>query len=441
VTQQSGGDHGVIVIGAGLAGLVCARVLHEAGRPVTVLEASDGVGGRVRTDEVDGFLLDRGFQVLLTAYPAAQRWFDEQALELHSFSPGVVVHRAGRSVRLADPFRAPIAAARSLLSPTVRLTDALRLLGWRRRILARSGRSVAERPQVTTAERLREIGFSAALTDGFFRPFLAGTFFDADLTTSSRVTELVFRCFFRGDVAVPARGMGELGRRLAAGLPAGTVRLHTRVERIRTVLDGVEVVATGPDGPTMLRTRQAVLAVEAPALARLEVEGQDGWCRPAGEALDLTTAPGRGTAAVHFAAERSPTRGRPDLHLGTPGEGPIATLATMSDVAPGYAPEGRHVVTVSTVGVPVSGDPELADAVRRQARDWFGDEVDDWSLLRVDRIPYAQPRQDPVDLPALARPVDLGSGLWVCGDHRDTGSIQGALVSGRRTAEQVLASG
>jgi len=417
----------VVIVGAGLAGLACALRLRELGREVLVLEASDGVGGRVRTDEVDGFRLDRGFQVLLTAYPAAQRWFDSADLDLRAFTPGVVVHRQGRSVRLADPFRAPVAAARSLLTPTVTLRDALRLLLWRRTILARPGSRVALRPQVTTGERLAEIGFSEGLIDGFFRPFLAGTFFDPDLTTSSRVTELVFRCFFRGDVAVPSEGMGALGSQLAARLPPGAVRLATPVRGLMTHPDGGVEVALDAG---RMRARDVIVAVDAPALDRLALDG----ARLGGD-----VAPGRGTAAVHLEAPSSPTRGRPDLHLGAPGEGPIATLAVMSDVAPGYAPPGRHLVTVSTVGVPAEDDDALVGAVREQARGWFGDEVDAWRPLAVQRIPYAQPRQDPDDLPELTRPVAHAPGVWMCGDHRDTGSIQGALVSGRRTAEAVAA--
>ena len=417
----------VVVIGAGLAGLACAARLHELGHDTIVLEASDGVGGRVRTDEVDGFLLDRGFQVLLTAYPASRRWFDAADLELRAFAPGVVVHRGGGVLRLADPFRAPLSAARSLLGPTVTLRDALRLLVWRRAILARSGRRVAQRPQVSTAQRLAEVGFSDGLIEGFFRPFLAGTFFDADLMTSSRVTELVFRCFFRGDVAVPAGGMGRLGTQLAQRLPQDAVRLRTAVHDLHSdPAGGIEV---GLDG-SALHARHVVIAVDAPALAGLRLDGVP---------LDDRAAPGRGTAAVHLSAPRSPTRGRPDLHLGTPGEGPIATLATMSDVAPGYAPPGQHLVTVSTVGVPDEDDDALVAAVREQARGWFGDEVDAWRPLAVQRIAYAQPRQDPVDLPELARSVARAPGVWVCGDHRDTGSIQGALVSGRRTADAIAA--
>jgi len=417
----------VVIVGAGLAGLTCAARLRELGHEVVVLEASDGVGGRVRTDAVDGFLLDRGFQVLLTAYPAARRWFDAADLDLRPFSPGVVVHGGSRTLRLADPFRAPVAAARSLLGPTVTPLDALRLLFWRRAILDRSGRRVAQRPQVTTAERLQEVGFSRGLIDGFFRPFLAGTFFDADLTTSSRVTELVFRCFFEGDVAVPAGGMGRLGQQLAARLPPAAVRLLTPVRALRAAAEGGVDVELD-DG--RIHARHVVVAVDAPALAQLLLDGAP---------LVDGVAPGRGTAAVHLAAPFSPTRGRPDLHLGTPGEGPIATLATMSDVASTYAPQGQHLITVSTVGVPEADDDALVAAVREQARGWFGDEVDAWTSLAVRRIAYAQPRQDPEDLPELARAVERAPGVWVCGDHRDTGSIQGALVSGRRTAEAVVA--
>jgi phytoene dehydrogenase-like protein len=433
-------DADVAVVGAGLAGLVAADVLVRAGRRVIVLEAADGVGGRVRTDAVDGFLLDRGFQVLLTAYPAVQRRIDLDALDLRPFAPGVVVHRGRRAVRFADPFRAPIASLGAVRGGLVTPLDGLRMLAWRHRLLVRDGRRVASRPQVTTARRLEEIGFSDRLVQGFFRPFLAGTFFDPDLATSSRVTELVFRCFFRGDVAVPAMGMGALPEQLAAGLPAGAVRLGTPVRAVREVEGGVELDVR--DG--VVRAAAAVVAVEAPALGR--IDGLDVLLSgaPGGAAGSLrrsvpAPAPARGTVTLYAVAPTSPTRGRPDLHLGSPGEGYLATLATMSDVAPGYAPAGAHLISISTCGVPSVDDTELWRCVIDQARGWFGAEVDTWEHLRTYRIPYAQPRQDPEDLPVLARPQRMGRQVWVAGDHVDTGSIQGAMVSGRRAAEAVLA--
>jgi phytoene dehydrogenase-like protein len=431
-------DDDVLVVGAGLAGLACASTLVAAGRRVTVLEAADAPGGRVRTDEVDGFRLDRGFQVLLTGYPAARRWFDLDALAMRPFSPGVLVRRAGRAWRLADPFQAPLAGAASIVSPLATLGDGLRLLGWRRSVRSGPGGLVAARPQVTTAERLAERGFSPAIVDGFFRPFLAGTFLDPALETSSRVTELVFRSFFRGRVAVPDRGMGALSSQLAGRLPDGVLELGAAVDAIALEADRVRI-------GTAQGERYAgavVVATEAPAAVGLvsDALATPGTLGPLG-----VPAPGRGSTTLWFEVPRSPTRGRPDLVLGTVGEGPIATLATMSDVAPGYAPPGRHLVAVSVVGVSGEGgvapdERTLHDRVLAQATDWFGAEVTGWRPLATHRIPYAQPRQAPTDLVTLAREVRAAPRLWVCGDHRDTGSIQGALVSGRRTAEALLAA-
>jgi predicted NAD/FAD-dependent oxidoreductase len=404
---------------------------------VSLLEASDGPGGRVRTDVIDGLRLDRGFQVLLTGYPAARHWFDLEALDLRPFSPGVVVRREGRAWRLADPFRAPLAGVASVRAPITTIGDGLRLLAWRSSVRAPSGAAVAARPQVSTARRLRARGFSSAIVEGFFRPFLAGTFLDPDLETSSRVTELVFRSFFRGQVAVPQRGMGELTAQLARRLPAGVLELDTPVTAITP--DATGAMVSTPVGER--RAAAVVVATEAPSALGLVATalGTPGALGPLG-----VPAPGRGSTGLWFEVPRSPTRGRPDLVLGTVGEGPIATLATMSDVAAGYAPDGRHVVAVSVVGVSGPGgvapdDATLLARVRAQARGWFGGEVDGWRHLATQPIPYAQPRQRPDDLPALAREVRAAERLWVCGDHRDTGSIQGALVSGRRTAEALLA--
>lgn len=409
----------VAVVGAGLAGLACARRLQATGRDVVVLEESDGVGGRVRTDVVDGFLLDRGFQVLLTGYPAARAQLDLDALGLAPFRPGVVIQLTDAPTRLADPLREPGAVPAGLTSPALELTDGLRLLALRAAVQFPDGRTVATRPQTTALARLHERGFSETVRRRFFRPFLAGVFFDAELSTSSRMMELVFRSFFAGDVAVPATGMRAVPQQLADRLAPGTVRLGTRVTAVapgRVELDG-EVV----------EVEHVVVATEGPAAQRLL------------GAERVRVAPGRGSTTLWWRAPVSPV-GAADLVLDGEGAGPVNNLAVLSDVAPSYAPAGEHLVAGSVLGVPTVGDGELDDAARRQLRGWYGTQVDAWELLRVDRIAWAQPRQDPSDLPTLARPVAVGPGLWVCGDHRDTASIQGALVSGRRTAEALLAA-
>lgn len=407
----------VVVVGAGLAGLVCARTLEQAGRAVTVLEASDGVGGRVRTDVVDGFLLDRGFQVLLTAYPEAVRQLDYDILDLQRFRRGVVVRAGGSFRTLADPLREPAAAFASAFTPLATWSDLLRLLAWRATLVRGTGRHLAHAPQTTAAQALRGRGFSERIVQTFFGPFLSGTFFDPDLSTSSRLLDLVFRCFFTGDVAVPAQGMQQMPEQIAADL-----------DDVRLGMAAVEVsdgeVLTG-DG--RLLADVVVVATDPPTAERL--------------VADVAPAPpGRGTVTVYFRAPTPPLAGA-WLALDADRDGPVATFVTMSEVSAAYAPPGEALLAASTVGHDSEDIESVVAAVRRQLAGWFGAQVGDWEELATYTIPYAQPRQEPVDVPSLRRPVALSESLYVCGDHRDTASIQGAMVSGRRTAEAILARG
>ena len=221
-----------IVVGGGLAALACVQQLCDAGVSCRLLESSDEVGGRVRTDEVEGFLLDRGFQVLLTAYPDAKSALDYKELELCRFEPGALIRYDGALHRLADPWRRPQHVLSTALSPVATWRDKLRIASFRKHCTRGQLQEIYDRAEQPTIDLLREHNFSDVIIERFFRPFLGGVFLDRQLQTSSRMCEFVFRMFSTGDAAVPAGGMGEIPRQLAARLPADVIKTRSRVNSI-----------------------------------------------------------------------------------------------------------------------------------------------------------------------------------------------------------------
>ncbi|MEZ4457923.1 MAG: FAD-dependent oxidoreductase [Gemmatimonadales bacterium] len=230
--MNGGQDADVVVVGAGLGGLAAANYLHRAGRSVRIVEAGDAVGGRVRTDPVDGFRLDRGFQVLLSSYPSARALLDYEALDLRAFEPGARVRTGGGWSTIADPWRRPGLALQTALSGVGSIGDKLRIA--RLRTAVRSGSPIEryDRPEVTTADYLRQSGVSDEIIAEFFRPFFAGIFLDPDLTASSRMFEFLYRMFSEGEAVIPAIGMQAIPEQLAGRLPPGSVELGTRVARV-----------------------------------------------------------------------------------------------------------------------------------------------------------------------------------------------------------------
>jgi phytoene dehydrogenase-like protein len=399
-----------VVVGAGLSGLACAALLAAAGRSPIVLEASDGIGGRLRTDLVDGYRLDRGFAVLFEAYPEAQTQLDLDALDLRRFEPGADVYLgAGRIVSVSDPRREPTQLLATLRSGIWRPRDVPALLRWR---ASARHRLEATAPETTGDERLRSLGLSTPLRERFLRPLLTGIFLDRELGLSSLLVDQAFAMMAAGQTSVPDAGMGAIAEQLSARVPV--VRLGARVRRI--VDGGVEL-----ENGERIEAREVVVATTP--LEAAELSG-----------APLPHVP-RASTALWFTMEHAPAGTR--IVLDGSGEGPVTTVAVMSAVAPGYAPPGRHLVCASCAGLPFDGDDDgLERAARRQLHRWFGQAVPGWQLLRVDRIPWAQhaqPPGTPAQLPVRVRP-----GLVLAGDGVETASIAGARRAGRRAAEAVL---
>jgi phytoene dehydrogenase-like protein len=413
----------VVVIGAGLAGLSCAARLVTRGVRTIVLESTDRVGGRVRTDVVDGFTLDQGFQVLLTAYPACRELLDYTKLRLHAFEPGALIRHSGTFAMLGDPWRRPMQAFRTAFSPVGTFGDKIRVAKLRRDSNRGSLDELYTRPHESTLSRLGRLGFSDRFIDQFFRPFLGGVFLDPQLETSSRMLDFVFRMFAAGDVALPAEGMGAIPRQLAELLPRGSIRFNQSVEAVdqgKIFLNGGEVFE-----PSVI-----VVATESTAAAQIV-------------GVPQLEAPWRHTVNHYFAADKSPDNRKMLMLAGDEYDFGqqrnrdqidrlISNVVVLSDVAPQYAPPGRTLISVSTsqpAGYDVSG--EGLAMVRKQLIGWFGDQAAAWEHLRSYSIPYALPVQS---LSNITPPLANGN-IILCGDYCETPSIQGAMNSGLRAAE------
>ena len=399
----------VIVVGAGLSGLCCALRLRQAGRPVTVLDQQDRVGGRVVTDEQDGFLLDRGFQVLLTSYPEVRAQLDLDALALASFRSGSAIQTNSGVRVIADPFREPWTAIKSLLSGTLSVKDALRSYALRRRLLSQHSATGSAR------DVLQASGISEELQASFFRPFFQGVTLAPDLAVPADYFAFLFRMFASGEATLPRDGMGAVPRQLAAGLEPGSVRLNTAV---RTARSRHVILADG----TRVDAAAVVVATEGAAAADLA-----GVSPPPGH---------RATTCVYFAVDGAPPFAPRLLLLNGTGSGETLHVCVPSVIQASYAPAGRHLVSATVLG---DAREDVHERVRADLRSWFGEAVDSWQHLRNAAVPRALPVMG-TEAGSVSRPgfERTQAGVVVCGDHLATPSIQGAMLAGRNAAEAVL---
>jgi phytoene dehydrogenase-like protein len=410
----------VVVVGAGLAGLVCARHLSAAGLDVLVVDAADTVGGRVRSETVGGFRVDRGFQLLNPAYPEVAKVLDLDALDLQPFDAGVAVHRGGRVSALRDPRRHPTAVLDALRFPLGSVKEKAAVARW---VLKVTSAGDLKGPDSGWSDGLDAAEVHGELRWSILEPFLAGVLGEVDGTTSRRFVDLLVRSFLRGTPGVPARGMQAVPDQLAAGLPAGSVVLGTEVRHLgfapRSLV--VETVAGG------VNCERIVVATDAHTAAHLVPE------------LDVPESHGLSTFWFAAASSPAPASREKLLHLDGDRSGPVVNTAVMSSVAPGYllaGSEGRALVSAQTLGADTSAATERR--VREQLGRVYGVDTAPWSLVAAHEIPHALPvLAPPFDGP---RPVDVGDGVFVAGDHRENSSVQGALVSGRRAADAVLTS-
>ena len=430
-------DSPVLIIGAGMAGLTCAVYLKQAGVDALLLDAADAVGGRVRTDVVDGFQLDRGFQILLTAYPEARRLLNYEALDLQRFRSGALIRDQSSDtsapwMTLRNPLQEPFSVFQTLASPVGTLGDKLRILALMRRTQTLPIDELFRQTPTTTLALLHEIGFSDQMINRFFRPFFGGVFLEDALTTSSNFFEFCFRMFFSGDAAVPARGIGAIPRQLSDRLSPAQIRLRALVRRI----DGNTVVLDSGETLTGGAVVLAVDAAQATVLLRTSAPGDAG---SGGRSFNRTTC-------TYFAASKSPEPipTKKLLMLNPQRSSAVHNLAIMSDVAPDYAPAGQSgrgtaLISVSTQGLDVVNEAALTERIRQELTDWFGADVRTWRHLRTYHLPHALPSYNPpLSDSGAEKPLKLTESLYQCGDQTAYPSLNAAMQTGREVAEMIL---
>jgi phytoene dehydrogenase-like protein len=413
----------VVVAGGGLAGLVAARHLASDGLDVTLFERDDRVGGRVRSDQQNGFTFDRGFQVLFSSYPAVVEELDREALSLRTLPPGAILARPGERTMVADPIADLPAGVETLFNRDITLGDKLRVLWLRRELLNTPVEDLLDSDDRSIEAYLKARGFSERFCERFAAPFYGGITLDRSLSSSSAIFEYTFRMLAQGTAAVPADGMGAIPAQLGKRAREVGVGIET----------GTPIEAVTPDGAgvtveTATETVEAGAAVVAtgPRSAR-ELTG----C----EAIPTT---GRGCVTQYFSLperQNLDTGGRLLLNVKDARPNQIAVL---SAAAPEYAPDGSQLLSATFLGDPDESDTTLAGEVRETLAAWYPENsFARLELLRTDRIEFAQFTQPPGfrgELPAVDGPAGQ---VYLAGDYTEWSSIQGAMESGRRVAQAV----
>jgi len=408
-----------IIIGGGITGLTAASYLHKAGHTFTVLEASDQVGGRIRSDHVNGYILDRGFQVLLTAYPEAQQLLDYDKLALQQFSPGaLLLQDGGKTSRIGDPKRDFSSLWPTLKANIGSLKDKRKILKLTKSLAKHSVDDLFERHEISAYKALREVyGFSEKMVTEFFEPFYSGIFLERDLKASRRMFDFVFKCFAEGHAAIPKKGMGAIPDQLASKLPEDSIKLNTKV----TGINGHFVNATGGD---VYRGDNIIIATEATGFVN-EIE-------------DLSVPQDYvSTTHIHVTADQAPIE-QPLIGLLTQKDRLVNNICSISKVAPSYKGENdRELLSISIVGKSDKGNEALFSAIQQELKPWFGDAVNDWEHLHSHTVEYALPQQHAVQRAEVQR---INYYTLIAGDHSSNGSINEAMRSGRLAAEAICGS-
>lgn len=406
----------VIVIGAGISGLIAAYELERSGVKPILLEATDKIGGRVITDEIDGFLLDRGFQVLLTAYPEAKRYLDYEALQLKRFSPGAIIMKPGNSFAIHDPLREPAKLFGMIFSKVGSLTDKIRIYKLNKDLAKMSIEEIFETPSKSTLNYLKDYGFSDTIIDNFFKPFFRGIFLENELSTSSRMFQFVFKMFGEGYAAVPEKGMGEITKQLSQKLQHTTIKLNSPVKSVM----GKEVTLENGE---VLEADKVIIACRPDSIIP-QLEGQ--------------IKPFRSVYNVYFSLEKSFLI-QPMIALIPDDNYLINNIVFMTDVSKAYSQNGKALLSVS-VTKSIKDPSNLAKLISIELEALSGIKAEYFKHIKTYQLIDALPDVDDMKSNLPFTNAKLNDHVFLAGDYLLNGSVNAAMTSGRKAVEALLLS-
>ncbi|MGY6743631.1 MAG: protoporphyrinogen/coproporphyrinogen oxidase [Cecembia sp.] len=404
----------IYIIGAGISGLIAAYELERAGYSPIILESSDDIGGRVRTDEYKGFLLDRGFQVLLTAYPEAQRYLDYEALNLKKFEPGALILKPGDAFSISDPLRNPGKLLTMAFSPVGSVLDKIKIYQLTQALKKKTEEEIFTEPSMTTHQFLKEYGFSEKIINNFFRPFFRGIFLENELNTSSRMFQFVFKMFSQGFAAIPEKGMQAIPEQLRQKLNKSQIRLNTPVKQVE---NGKIHMLTGE-----VLEADSIIIASRPDKILPQLQGQ---FKPARKVINL-----------YFSLEHS-FIAQPKIALVTDEQFLINNLVFMTDVSKAYSQNKKALLSVS-ITKPVEVNDKLAKLVAIELSALTKINAEYFEHIKTYEIQDALPDLDDMAYSLAAGNTKVSDGVFLAGDYMLNGSINAAMTAGRKAAEAVI---
>ena len=407
----------VIVVGGGLSGMTATITLQQNNVDAIILESTERLGGRVKTDLIDGFLLNRGFHVFNPSYPEVHKWLDIKELDLKHFLPGaLILADNGKIKEFMDVSRKWSALIPSFFSNIGNFQDKTKLLFLRNKLLAASINDIFSSEEMSTKEYLKKLDFSETFVKNFFQPFFSGVFLENNLSTSQRMFEFTFKMFCEGNTSLPSRGIEQIPNQLSKKINKKSIFCN---EKVISIDQNKIITESGHE----YSAKKIIIASEATSLARI-----------LGKDINTNF---KSVNCLYFSTNVSPLK-KNLIAINASKNAFINNVAVISDIAPDYAPKSKSLISVSINNLSEESDEILINKVLNELQNWFGLSVHYWNFIKCYRIRYALPQQRSVNYSINDDKFKIDDTRYICGDHILNGSIDGALLSGRKCAELVI---